>query len=563
MKSKKANVSKYIFSFLVSTALIVSGLATINAPYAKASSPAGTLRTVDDETEGTNFFGTSIPRERINTLSFEANASTASCDTDFSYERAIGDSGVENTVWICWRNASGEVKIVTNANKVKANQDSKYLFSFMTGLFSIDFTNFDTSGILNMNSMFFQMSLPNEFSLPQGFGNLATNMDYMFALTAFPSGFSLPAGFGEEAQTMESMFTSSELPRDFSPPAGFGSQTTNMRNMFANAQFSGKLILPSEFGSRALITESMFTITNLPDGFTLPSNFGSQAINMRNMFKLSNLPSGLILPEKFAQNATSLNGIFSFVGFKGNVYWKQSMANSTADVDKMFYTAVFRSQKFIVPDKATRDLFVKSGTQGNALNVVIQSLPIAHTDTPKFADISNQLKEFQTAIKWLYKYGITTGTDKTHYSPKKTVNRGQMAMFLYREAGSPEWTQTSCGFQDTGKLSDEGKIAVCWLKSTGVTTGTDATHYSPNKTVNRGQMAMFLYRYNSSPSPVVLSCGFVDTYKMSLEGIIAVCSLKDNGVTTGTDKTHYSPNKSVTRAQMAAFLNREYNWIRK
>ncbi|MCL2481877.1 MAG: S-layer homology domain-containing protein, partial [Propionibacteriaceae bacterium] len=48
--------------------------------------------------------------------------------------------------------------------------------------------------------------------------------------------------------------------------------------------------------------------------------------------------------------------------------------------------------------------------------------------------------QFASSICWASANGITKGTgDGTTYSPANPVNRGSMAAFLYRLAGSPTW----------------------------------------------------------------------------------------------------------------------------
>jgi hypothetical protein len=290
---------------------------------------------------------------------------------------------------------------------------------------------------------------------------------------------------------------------------------------------------------------------------------------MDSIFRNVTLPSGFVFPTGFGANARSMRAMFSGSKLNGNIYWKTSIINNRVnpiDVDYMFGGTRWNGHKMFVPDVTTRNIFTKTGSSGtgaSAKNIVVENLPIKHKDTPKFSDIGKLAKSFQDAIKWLYKYGITTGTDSSHFSPSKGVTRGQMSTFLYREAGNPEWNETNCGFSDIGKLSTESKKAICWLKAVNITTGTDAKHFSPSKIVTRNQMALFLYRFADTPKSSSTSCGFSDNSKLSKESKIAICALKNGGVTTGTDKTHYSPSKTVTRGQMAAFLNREYNWIRK
>ena len=41
---------------------------------------------------------------------------------------------------------------------------------------------------------------------------------------------------------------------------------------------------------------------------------------------------------------------------------------------------------------------------------------------------------YAKAVKWCYDNGVVTGTDKTHFSPKKNVTRAEVAQMLYKLA---------------------------------------------------------------------------------------------------------------------------------
>jgi len=71
-----------------------------------------------------------------------------------------------------------------------------------------------------------------------------------------------------------------------------------------------------------------------------------------------------------------------------------------------------------------------------------------------------------------------------------------MATFLWRLAGSPV-PQSTPPFTDvpSGLYYTQ---PVAWLVETGITTGTSPTTFSPNATVTRGQMAVFLARYDQN-----------------------------------------------------------------
>ncbi|MCL2114324.1 MAG: S-layer homology domain-containing protein [Streptococcaceae bacterium] len=174
-----------------------------------------------------------------------------------------------------------------------------------------------------------------------------------------------------------------------------------------------------------------------------------------------------------------------------------------------------------------------------------------------FKDIAGS--PFKSDITWVYDVAVTTGTSATTYSPNSPVTRGQMAAFMYRISGEPSFPTLSNPFTDVSQF----KSQISWLKLMGVTTGTSATKYSPNAPVTRGQMAAFLHRLaiaqGYSPRHTTYSSSFKDA-KNGTQFSSDIAWMKKTGITTGTSATTFSPNQTVTRGQMAAFLHRFYNW---
>ncbi len=156
------------------------------------------------------------------------------------------------------------------------------------------------------------------------------------------------------------------------------------------------------------------------------------------------------------------------------------------------------------------------------------------------------------AVQWAVANGITKGTDKTHFSPNAGCTRGQVVTFLWRAAGEPT-VGGNVGFVDVapGSYCYE---AVKWAVANGITKGTDATHFSPNATCTRGQVVTFMYRAEGEPA-VGGSVGFVDVAPGSYF-YEAVKWAVANGITKGTDATHFSPNATCTRGQVVTFLYR-------
>ena len=93
------------------------------------------------------------------------------------------------------------------------------------------------------------------------------------------------------------------------------------------------------------------------------------------------------------------------------------------------------------------------------------------------------------------------------------------------------------------------------IAAAGITKGCTTVQYCPNNSVTRGQMAAFLNRALGLPSAP--SAGFVDTIGHTFEDDIDRVAAA--GITQGRTPTTYGPEDPVTRGQMAAFLARALN----
>ena len=95
--------------------------------------------------------------------------------------------------------------------------------------------------------------------------------------------------------------------------------------------------------------------------------------------------------------------------------------------------------------------------------------------------------------------------------------------------------------------------AVDWAVENGITQGTDDTHFSPDGICTRAQAVTFLWRAAGSPKPETRTMPFTDVPAGSYY-YDAVLWAVENDITKGTSDTTFSPNMTCTRAQIVAFL---------
>jgi hypothetical protein len=164
--------------------------------------------------------------------------------------------------------------------------------------------------------------------------------------------------------------------------------------------------------------------------------------------------------------------------------------------------------------------------------------------TSPFTDIEQSA--FFEEIVWLAQQGITTGCSATRFCPGDPVTRGQMATFLARALDLPP--AASDHFTDDDGAHED---AINRIAEAGITTGCTATRFCPNGVVNRGQMASFLAR--GLGLPPASGDYFRDDDGAHEDSINRIA---EAGITTGCTATRFCPGGTVTRQQMAAFLNR-------
>ena len=100
---------------------------------------------------------------------------------------------------------------------------------------------------------------------------------------------------------------------------------------------------------------------------------------------------------------------------------------------------------------------------------------------------------YEDAVVWAVGKGITTGMSAAAFDPNGSCTRAQIVTFLWRAAGSPE-PKTMKGFDDVASNAYYAK-AVAWAVENGITTGTSASKFSPNDPCTRTQAVTFLFRY--------------------------------------------------------------------
>lgn len=161
---------------------------------------------------------------------------------------------------------------------------------------------------------------------------------------------------------------------------------------------------------------------------------------------------------------------------------------------------------------------------------------------------------YYAPVMWAVENSITSGTSATTFAPTDACLRAHVVTFLWRAAGSPEPESTQNPFVDVAETGFYYK-AVLWAVENGITNGSDATHFNPFGVCNRAAVVTFLWRAAGSPEPTSTGNSFVDVAQTGYY-YKAVLWAVENGITNGVDATHFGPAQSCNRAQVVTFLYR-------
>ena len=105
---------------------------------------------------------------------------------------------------------------------------------------------------------------------------------------------------------------------------------------------------------------------------------------------------------------------------------------------------------------------------------------------------------FFNPVLWAVEEGVTGGTDETHFSPERTVMRADAMVFFWAAKNRPAHADIQSPFVDV-KKKHWYYDAVIWAVENGITGGTDATHFSPKRTCSRSEILQFLYAAMEKP----------------------------------------------------------------
>ena len=212
----------------------------------------------------------------------------------------------------------------------------------------------------------------------------------------------------------------------------------------------------------------------------------------------------------------------------------------------------------ITPNRgyAVSDVKIDGRSIGAVRSYTFENISASHTIEVQFRVRSSFVdvpsgSYYEDAVDWAVANGITTGTDAAHFSPDGICTRAQAVTFLWRVAGRPAPESRTMPFTDV-PADSYYYDAVLWAVENGITKGTSSTTFSPDDTCTRAQIVTFLWRSEQSPA-AGSSNPFTDVSADAYYADAVLWAVKE-AITTGTTRTTFSPDAECTRAQIVAFL---------
>ena len=166
---------------------------------------------------------------------------------------------------------------------------------------------------------------------------------------------------------------------------------------------------------------------------------------------------------------------------------------------------------------------------------------------------------YQSAVEYVYRNGIMTGTSATTFEPNTTLSRAMVVQILYNLEGQPDISDENLGYPyvDVDAQAWYGD-AVYWARLNGVATGYENNTFRPEKSVSREELAQMLYNYAQYKGINLPPLGDLSQYpdgdKVSPWAQTAMKWANGLGVINGYEDNTLRPSGSTTRAEAASMI---------
>lgn len=117
--------------------------------------------------------------------------------------------------------------------------------------------------------------------------------------------------------------------------------------------------------------------------------------------------------------------------------------------------------------------------------------------TGGYSDVSGDAW-YAGGIAWAVKNGIANGYGNGTFGPNDSITREQLAVMLWRYAGSPKASGQDLSFTDADQASSYAREALSWAVENGILSGYTNGQLVPGGTATRAQAAQMLKNFMES-----------------------------------------------------------------
>lgn len=215
---------------------------------------------------------------------------------------SAGTMGAGRPPWSSNATYAAQVKTVKFNNGVIGNANSFAMFYTCSNLTSIDFGNFNTSNVTNMQSMFDKCTSLTNLNLSSFNTAKVTNMSYMFNNCTSMTSLNVSSFNTASVTNMTYMFFGCQRLTSLNVSSFNTSNVTNMRDMFAacssltnldlsnfnTSNVTNMLEMFGDMGSMNSLNVSSFNTTKVTNMFAMFNNMVIPSLDLSN-FNTSNV----------------------------------------------------------------------------------------------------------------------------------------------------------------------------------------------------------------------------------------------------------------------------------
>ena len=207
----------------------------------------------------------------------------------------------------------------------------------------------------------------------------------------------------------------------------------------------------------------------------------------------------------------------------------------------------------LVHDNGTREVVRKSVADNGSVTIPLDgSAKLEIVDNSKYFYDVPSTSWAADAVAFASSHELFNGTGTNQFSPNLPMSRGMLATVLHNLESNP-YQPISGVFADVNNSAWYAE-GVAWAAANGIVTGYGSGQFGPNDNITREQLAVMLWRYAGSPAATDRELHFADAYRASDWALEALRWATQSHIINGKGNGILDPAGQATRAETAQML---------